>query len=154
MSTKQLIGAPQDPPEREDNLSEGGKAETASNISIVREAMRLGFDLSALRLDQFAPEKGEHPSTNGAPLGTEEIRRRALETLHLLDEYNRVKLEPSKASLGKTDDFQDVESLDDFISSLDRRGKSEEKKVEPQERFRREELTGQIKELLLDSQVY
>ncbi len=154
MPTKKLIGAPQDPPDREDTLAEGGKSETSSNISIVREAMRLGFDLSALRLDQFAPEKGEHSSTNGAPLGTEEIRRKALETLHLLDEYNRVKLQPSKASLGKTDDLQGIDSLDDFISALDRRGKSDEKKAEPQERFRREELTGQIKELLSEPQVY
>jgi len=154
MSTKKLAGIPQDPPEREDSSAESGKSETSSNISIVREAMRLGFDLSALRLDQFAPEKGEHPSTNGAPLGTEEIRRKALETLHLLDEYNCVKLEPSKASLGKADDLHDIESLDDFISALDKRGKSDEKKVEPKERFRREELTGQIKELLSQPQVY
>src|SRR3989344_8929593 len=109
MSTKKLTGIPQDPPEREDSSAESGKSETSSNISIVREARRLGFDLSALRLDQFTPEESERPSTNGAPLGTEEIRRKALETLHLLDEYDRVKLEPSKASLGKTNDFQDVE---------------------------------------------
>jgi hypothetical protein len=156
MPTKKLAGLPQDPPEREDSAVEGGSDRTSKKISLVREAMRLGLDLSALRLDQFAPRDGEHAGTNGAPLGTEEIRRRALETLHLLDEYNRVKLEPSKASLGTKDDLlEGVESLDDFLAALDTsKEKGGEKKAEPQEKYRREELAGRIKELLSEPQVY
>ncbi len=156
MPTKKLTGTPQDPPEREGSAVEGGKGGTSKKISLVREAMRLGLDLSALRLDQFVPEDHERAETNGAPLGTEEIRRRALETLHLLDEYNRVKQEPSKASLGKKDDLlEGVESLDDFLAALDTsKERGSEKKAEPKEKFRREELAGRIKELLSEPQVY
>jgi|GEM_PF-1812510 len=191
MPTKKLTGIPQDPPtsasteatagrpDREDSPAEGGEKGTSRKISLVRETMRLGLDLSALRLDQFAPtsapagatagrsKDGEHIGTNGAPLGTEEIRRKALETLHLLDEYNRMKLAPSKASLGKQGDlFEGIESLDDFISALDtspasasglrRAGKEKggEKKTEPTEKFRREELADRISELLSEPQVY
>ena len=153
MPTTKPTGLPQDPPEK------GGRAESkqdepSRNIGLVREAMRLGFDLSSLRLEQFAPE--EPVSSYGSPLGTEEIRQRALETLHLLDEYNRVKLEPSKASQGQVDDMLgDVESLDDFIAALDTsKEKSKAKTEEPKARFRREELAGKIRELLSEPQVY
>lgn len=157
MPTTKPTGIPQDSPERrEGGRREARKSETTQRISIVREALRLGFDLSALRLDQFAPKEAERVSANGAPLGTEEIRERALETLHLLDEYNRVKLEPSKASLGTKDDLlEGVESLDDFIAALGTgKEKSDAKKEEPKEKFRREELAGRIRELLADPQVY
>ncbi len=157
MPTMKPTGIPQEPSERrEGNRRQTGKSETTQRISIVREALRLGFDLSALRLDQFAPKQTERVSVNGEQLGTEEIRERALETLHLLDEYNRVKLEPSKASLGKKDDLlEGVESLDDFIAALGTgKEKSDAKKDEPKEKFRREELAGRIRELLADPQVY
>ncbi len=156
MPTKKLTGAPLDPPEREDSPPEGGEKATSRKINVVREAMRLGLDLSALRLDQFAPQDGGHVGTNGVPLGTEDVRRKALETLHLLDEYNRVKLAPSKASLGKQDDlFEGIESLDDFISALDTsKDKGGEKKTEPTQKFRREELADRISELLSEPQVY
>jgi hypothetical protein len=148
-------GLHQDPPER-GGPSEGKKDNATHNINLVREAMRLGFDLSALRLEQFAPEERGHEATNGSPLKTEEVRERALETLHLLDEYNRVKLEPSKASQGQANDVLDgVESLDDFISALDAtKEKNKSKAEEPQAKFRREELAGKIKELLSEPQVY
>lgn len=157
MPATKSIGVPQDPPEkREGTRREAGKSATSRRIGIVREALRLGFDLSALRLDQFAPTDAGRAHANGEPLGTEEIREKALETLHLLDEYERVKMEPSKASLGKRDDLlEGVESLDEFIAVLDTvKGKNEVKKDEPQEQFRREELAQRIRELLAEPQVY
>ena len=155
-------------PAQSDPADEGNNAEqeadntaTANETSvdresrrIAKEALRLGFDLSPLRLDQF---KSEEESETSVTLDTEEVRRKALEVLHLLDEYHRVGLARDDAHEAEVS-LEGIDTLNDFLSKLNRnsgkREKSSDKKQEAPTRKRREVLAERIRALLQDPQVY
>ncbi|MCB9808702.1 AAA family ATPase [Candidatus Peribacteria bacterium] len=121
---------------------------------VAREALRLGFDLSPLRLDQF---KSEEEGETSATLDTEEIRQRALEVLHLLDEYHRVGLAGDTTSDTEVQ-LEGIDSLDDFLGKLNRGSGKKEKAASTEQESpttkRREILAVRIRELLQDPQVY
>ena len=139
----------------EDASSEATTSVDRESRRIAREALRLGFDLSPLRLDRFKPEK-EEQDAGTATLNTEEVRQRALEVLHLLDEYHRVGLAGDAAHQAEVQ-LEGIDTLDDFLGKLTTRNTKKEKKETEQESptvKRREVLADRIRELLQDPQVY
>lgn len=131
--------------------------ESRDTIQFIREALRLGFDLSALHLDKFVPRDGEeHPQNAAAPLPTQEVRRKALETLHLLDEYQRVKDKPTDETLGRGDKLlKGVKTLDEFLAALDAGAAQHDHTGENQTMDAgRTQLASRISQLLAEPQVY